>query len=109
MVGAQRTAVHFEWCFPAQAARAGSVRLMSWHPSQRPDVHDQTRAAPDPAAGRRRGGPAMKRVSFATMEEATEEDYQLIVEDIAEEKSHLPERLMDAVRNLGAYQGPLQV
>ena len=51
----------------------------------------------------------MQKVSYQHMADMTEEDTRLIIEDGVEEARELPERLLDAVRNLKNFQGPLLV
>jgi predicted HD phosphohydrolase len=51
----------------------------------------------------------MEKVSYEHMAEMTEEDTRLIIEDAAEEARVLPDRVLDAVRELKNFQGPLLV
>jgi predicted HD phosphohydrolase len=51
----------------------------------------------------------MKTVSFTAMSDGTAEDYELIKEDGDADLAELPGRLIEAVRRLREFKGPLQV
>jgi predicted HD phosphohydrolase len=51
----------------------------------------------------------MKMVSYRRMEEMTAEDAELFISDGIEDARELPERILDAVRELKKFQGPIQV
>ncbi len=51
----------------------------------------------------------MKTVSYKHMADMTKEDAELIVSDGNEEARELPDRVLDAVRKLRDFQGPLLV
>jgi predicted HD phosphohydrolase len=51
----------------------------------------------------------MRTVSYRHMSEMTQADADLLIEDAVEEARALPDRILDAVRALRAFQGPVQV
>jgi predicted HD phosphohydrolase len=51
----------------------------------------------------------MTRVSYRTLEEMTQEDYEITSADLADEKAELPRRVLAAVEALDAHQGGMQV
>ncbi len=51
----------------------------------------------------------MTSVSYRAMADMTKEDTELVVADLDEDVQQLPDRLLDAVRQLRDFQGPLLV